>query len=112
MAEIVWTVPALEQLDDLAQYIALDKPAAARALVAKVVAVNQAWGFVVVDAGQRLGITEATKLLVTRGNKTVGKLSIVSVQNERTVANILPETLAGGLNVAPGDRVILENLFQ
>ncbi|MGG2395774.1 type II toxin-antitoxin system RelE/ParE family toxin [Pseudomonas sp. SH1-B] len=38
MAEIVWTVPALEQLDDLAQYIALDKPAAARALVAKVVA--------------------------------------------------------------------------
>lgn len=81
-------------------------------LVARVVAVNQAWGFVVVDAGQRLGITEATKLLVTRGNKTVGKLSIVSVQNDRTVANILPETLSNGLNIAPGDRVILENLFQ
>lgn len=37
MAEIVWTTPALEQLDDLAQYIALDKPDAARALVTKVV---------------------------------------------------------------------------
>ena len=37
MAEIVWTNPALEQLDDLAQYIALDKPDAARTLVRKVV---------------------------------------------------------------------------
>ncbi|MCW2294490.1 plasmid stabilization system protein ParE [Pseudomonas sp. BIGb0408] len=37
MAEIVWTTPALEQLEDLAQYIALDKPDAARALVKKVI---------------------------------------------------------------------------
>ncbi|WAJ36801.1 type II toxin-antitoxin system RelE/ParE family toxin [Pseudomonas sp. GOM7] len=37
MAEIVWTSPALEQLDELAHYIALDKPDAARALVRKVV---------------------------------------------------------------------------
>ena len=81
-------------------------------LVARVVAVNDAWGFVVIDAGQSSGINEATKLLVTRGNQTVGKLSIVSVQGNRTVANILPETVASGLNVSPGDRVILENLYQ
>lgn len=37
MVEIVWTNPALEQLDELAHYIALDKPDAARALVRKVV---------------------------------------------------------------------------
>ena len=37
MSEIVWTNTALEQLDDLAQYIALDKPDAARALVRRVV---------------------------------------------------------------------------
>ncbi|RIA34439.1 plasmid stabilization system protein ParE [Ectopseudomonas oleovorans] len=36
MVEIVWTDPALEQLNDLAEYIALDKPAAARALVSRV----------------------------------------------------------------------------
>lgn len=81
-------------------------------LVARIVAVNTAWGFVVVDAGQSGGITEATKLLVTRGNQTVGKLSILSVQDNRTVANILPETLAQGMRIAPGDRVILENLHQ
>jgi soluble cytochrome b562 len=81
-------------------------------LVARVVAVNDAWGFVVIDAGQSSGINEATKLLVTRGTQTVGKLSIISVQGNRTVANILPETVARGMSIAPGDRVILENLYQ
>lgn len=37
MAEIVWTSAALEQLNELAEYIALDKPDAARALVRRVV---------------------------------------------------------------------------
>lgn len=36
MAEIIWTIPALEQLDEIAEYIALDKPAAARKLVSNV----------------------------------------------------------------------------
>jgi len=81
-------------------------------LVARVVAVNDAWGFVVIDAGQSNGINEATKLLVTRGNRTVGKLSIISVQGNRTVANILPESIATGMSIAPGDRVILENLYH
>lgn len=81
-------------------------------LVARVVAVNDAWGFVVIDAGQSNGINEATKLLVTRGTRTVGKLSIISVQGNRTVANILPETIAKGMSIAPGDRVILENLYH
>lgn len=36
MVEIAWTNPALEQLNDLAEYIALDKPVAAKALVSRV----------------------------------------------------------------------------
>ena len=36
MAEIVWTEPALSDLDAIADHIALDKPSAARALVARV----------------------------------------------------------------------------
>jgi toxin ParE1/3/4 len=36
MAEIVWTDPALADLDRTADYIALDNPAAARDLVARV----------------------------------------------------------------------------
>lgn len=36
MARIIWTEPALIDLNDIAEYIALDKPSAARALVQKV----------------------------------------------------------------------------
>lgn len=33
MAEVIWTEPALQDLDDLAEYIALDNPSAACNLV-------------------------------------------------------------------------------
>jgi toxin ParE1/3/4 len=36
MAEVIWTEPALEDLDEIAEYIALDKPSAAQKLVKKV----------------------------------------------------------------------------
>lgn len=36
MAEIIWTEPALSDLDAIADYIALDKPEAARQLIQRV----------------------------------------------------------------------------
>lgn len=36
MAEIIWTEPALDQLNDIAEFIALDKPAAAAHWVQRV----------------------------------------------------------------------------
>ena len=36
MAEVVWTEPALQELDAIAEYIALDNPAAASRLVQEV----------------------------------------------------------------------------
>lgn len=36
MAELIWTEPALSDLDTIADYIALDKPEAARLLVQRV----------------------------------------------------------------------------
>jgi toxin ParE1/3/4 len=41
MAEVIWTEPALLQLDAIAEYIALDNPLAARKLVEKVFAKTQ-----------------------------------------------------------------------
>jgi toxin ParE1/3/4 len=38
MAQIVWTEPALSELDAIADYIALDKPEAARQLVQRIFA--------------------------------------------------------------------------
>jgi len=36
MAELIWTEPALSDLDAIADYIALDKPDAAKALVQRI----------------------------------------------------------------------------
>jgi toxin ParE1/3/4 len=36
MAEVIWTEPALQELDAIADYIALDKPDAAERLVKKI----------------------------------------------------------------------------
>jgi flagellar biosynthesis chaperone FliJ len=81
-------------------------------MTATIVAVNNDWGFVVIDGGQNKGITVETKLLVTRGDQTIGKLSILAVDGNKTVANIVQKSLRSGLAVAPGDRVILETLYQ
>ena len=36
MAEVIWTEPALQELDAIAEYIALDNPAAASRLVEEI----------------------------------------------------------------------------
>jgi Skp family chaperone for outer membrane proteins len=100
-------------LDDIIRKIEERKKSFDRnGLVAQVVAVNNDWGFVVINAGKSRGITPDTKLLVTRGVETVGKLSILSVEGSRTVANIIEDSVVPGKAVAPGDKVILENLYQ
>ncbi len=81
-------------------------------LSATIVAVNNEWGFVVIDAGKNKEITADTKLLITRGNDTIGKLNIVSVDGTKTVANIDRKSVRRGVSVSPGDRVILETLYQ
>lgn len=112
-AEETKMVDARRALDEVVRKIEDRKKSFDRnSLNARIVAVNADWGFVVVNAGKSVGITDATKLLVTRGGQTVGKLNIVSIQGERTVANIVPETLTAGMSISPGDQVILETLYQ
>ncbi|MBQ1784405.1 MAG: type II toxin-antitoxin system RelE/ParE family toxin [Gammaproteobacteria bacterium] len=41
MAEVIWLEPALQQLDAIADYVALDNPVAARQLVARVFDVTE-----------------------------------------------------------------------
>jgi cell shape-determining protein MreC len=81
-------------------------------LTSRVVAVNYDWGFVVIDAGKSTGLTEDTKLIVTRGAQTVGKISVMSVDTRNSMAAIVPDAVVNGQIIMPGDRVILENLVQ
>jgi SMC interacting uncharacterized protein involved in chromosome segregation len=104
---------ASKALSDVIAKIESRKKAFERnAMTGRVIAVNPDWGFVVLDVGEKEAITPDTKLIVIRGTETVGKLSILSVTGQKTVANVLTETLAPGMSPAPGDRVILENLTQ
>ena len=81
-------------------------------LTSRVVAVNYDWGFVIIDAGKAAGLTEQTKLIVTRGAQTVGKISVMSVEGKNSMAAIMPDAVVNGQVIMPGDRVILENLVQ
>ncbi len=80
-------------------------------LTSRVIAVNYDWGFVIIDAGKTTGLTPDTKLIVTRGAQTVGKVSVMSVEAKNSMAAIVPD-VAHGQIIMPGDRVILENLVQ
>ena len=81
-------------------------------LTSRVIAVNYDWGFVIIDAGKSTGLTQDTKLIVTRGAQTVGKISVMSVEGKNSMASIVSDAVVNGQVIMPGDRVILENLVQ
>jgi len=74
-----------------------------------ITAVNEEWGFVVINAGKDV-IDTSSRLLVKRGGQVICRLKIVSIEQRMTVANIDRSTLAAGAAVLPGDQVIFQNL--
>ncbi|MBB5035077.1 hypothetical protein [Prosthecobacter vanneervenii] len=102
-----------KRLDDVLQKIKdRGKNFERNSLSSRVVAVNHDWGFVVIDAGKDSGLTEQTKLIVTRGAQTVGKVSVMTVEGKNSMASIVPDAVVNGQVIMPGDHVILENLVQ
>lgn len=81
-------------------------------LTSRILAVNHDWGFVIIDAGKTAGLTQDTKMIVTRGLQTVGKISVMNVDGARTMASIVPDAVSNGQTIMPGDVVILENLVR
>lgn len=102
-----------KRLDDVLHKIEERRKSFERnSLTSRVIAVNYDWGFVIIDAGKTTGLTQDTKLIVTRGAQTVGKVSVMSVENRAAMASIVPDAVVNGAIIMPGDRVILENLVQ
>ncbi len=77
-------------------------------LEGRILAVNQAWNFVVLNLGDRNGIVNNAELLVKRGNRLVGKVRITSVEPSISIADIVANSVAQGVNIAPGDNVIYQ----
>jgi cell shape-determining protein MreC len=102
-----------KRLDDIVRKIEERRKNFERnSLTSRVVAINYDWGFVVIDAGKATGLTQDTKLIVTRGAHPVGKISVMNVEDRATMASIVTDAFVNGEIIMPGDRVILENLVQ
>lgn len=71
-----------------------------------VTAVSPASDFVFINLGSSNGVLERGKMMVHRGGKLITKVMIVSVETNRSVANILKEWSQGDLTVQVGDSVI------
>lgn len=75
-------------------------------LKGSVIAVGPLQDFVLLDFGENQGALERGELMVRRGDKLVGKVSIVKVQSNRCIANILPQWKQGDVAIAEGDQVL------
>jgi len=71
-----------------------------------VLAVNQAYNFVVLNLGKRQGLQPNTDLLIYRGGTRIGKLRVSSVEPATGIGDIVTNSLARGVQVQPGDTVI------
>jgi peptidoglycan hydrolase CwlO-like protein len=71
-----------------------------------VLAVNQAWNFVVLSIGDRQGVVNNAEMLVQRGSQLLGKVRVTSVEPSTSIADIVVRTVPRGFSVMPGDTVI------
>ena len=71
-----------------------------------ILAVNQAWNFVVLSIGDRQGVVNNAEMLVQRGSQLLGKVRVTSVEPSTSIADIVVRTVPRGFSVMPGDTVI------
>jgi hypothetical protein len=71
-----------------------------------VLAVNQAYNFVVLNLGSRHGVESNAEMLVLREGTLIGKIRISSVEPATAIGDIIGNSLALGAQMQPGDSVI------
>ena len=76
-------------------------------LKGNILVVDPKWNFVVLDVGEDKGVLPKGQMLVSRNSKLIAKLKIVSVEQNRSIANIMPGWRLG--EVMEGDQVISNN---
>ncbi len=71
-----------------------------------VLAYNQVYNFVVLNLGARNGVESNSEMLVLREGTLIGKIRISSVEPATAIGDIIPSSLARGVQVQAGDTVI------
>lgn len=97
------TEPSSQLKDDKKRREATSGKAGVRGTV---LAVNQAYNFVVLNLGERHGVETNAEMLVVRGGTLIGKIRISSVEPSTAIGDIITSSLARGVQVQPGDTVI------
>lgn len=92
------------QLEDLLGRERERLPVIPPGLKGKVLAVDPKWDFVVIDIGEAKGLLPRSEMLINRDGKLVAKIKIVTVELDRSIANIMPMFKVG--EVMEGDEVI------
>ena len=72
-----------------------------------ITSVDNDWGFVIVKPHSDAIINQDSQLIVVRGDRHVGRLSINAIESGRVLANIDYNSLVSGMRIRPGDKVIL-----
>ena len=77
-----------------------------------VLAVNQAYNFVVLSLGDRQGVVPNSEMLVMRHGALIGKIRISSVEPTTSIGDIITNSLARGVQVQTGDTVIYAGITK
>jgi cell shape-determining protein MreC len=78
-------------------------------LQGRVLAVNPAWNFVVLNLGDKNGVVSNAELLVKRGSQFIGKVRVTSVERSTSIADIVANSVPQGTTISPGDDVIYQS---
>ncbi len=71
-----------------------------------ILAVNQAYNFVVLNLGGRQGVEPNAEMLVLRDGTLIGKIRVSSVEPSTAIGDIISSSLERGVQVQPGDVVV------
>ena len=71
-----------------------------------ILAVNQAYNFVVLGIGEHQGVVPNSEMLVLRGGSLIGKIRISTVEPTTSIGDIVSSSLPRGVEVQPGDTVV------
>ena len=67
-----------------------EDPFVPRDVRGKVLVVDPKWDFLVLDVGAKVGIPQKGVLLVSRNGELIAKVRVMSVEDQRSIANIMP----------------------
>jgi D-alanyl-D-alanine dipeptidase len=77
-------------------------------LVGRILAVNQAWNFVVLNLGDKSGVQTNAEMIVKRGSTNIGIVRVTTLEPSTSIAEIIPSSMTRGLSIQPGDEVIFK----